>query len=249
MRRFSVARDDLNAAKLYNCMGASFVLYYADPEGDACAIRTDADVQEMLRLSAGANLIKLSANMANTCAVRPHVQSACNMACNAASTAAVEAKKVAEEAIVLGVRGVSYAQDQWVRIQSPEPAKEEPEKQPFLKKAAEEAIVLGVRGYSYASDQIGRLYPPAPEAVPLKEAPAVASSVEVATTVEVPVQPQLVAPPVEAPAKPVERPSSMMEQRLAELASMGFTDRMLNATLLVQNNFDVSACVAVLLDG
>jgi hypothetical protein len=41
----------------------------------------------------------------------------------------------------------------------------------------------------------------------------------------------------------------MMEQRLAELASMGFTDRMLNATLLVQNNFDVSACVAVLLDG
>jgi hypothetical protein len=116
---------------------------------------------------------------ASSSAIKPHVQCARDLASTAAGeakkvagTAAVEAKKVAEEALVLGVRGYSYAHDQWVRVQSPQPATPsvpQPEKQPFYKKAAEEAIVLGVRGYSYAQDQFGRLACP-PDVEPIKVA-------------------------------------------------------------------------------
>jgi len=225
-RRFSIARGELNAAKLYNCLGAPFVLTYRDCDGDSCSIRTDADVEEMMRLYKGGNLIKLNAAMISSsnsiCAsVKPHIKSAQNIAASAAE----EVKKAAEEALVLGVRGYSYAQDQWNRTTPPAvtaPIEKPKEHQPLVKKVAEEAIVLGMRGYSYAQHQLSGPNP-AP-LVPLKE------------TQE------------EKVVEKDEGNSYVMEQRLNELSAMGFADRTKNKALLIQHNMDLTAAVAALLD-
>jgi hypothetical protein len=61
-------------------MGTPFLLFYADPDGDGCAIRTDADVHELMRLSNGAALIKLTAD-ANRADTLTNIRCALSLFC------------------------------------------------------------------------------------------------------------------------------------------------------------------------
>lgn len=168
---------------------------------------------------------------------RPHLRSAQRAVATAATNVAHESKKVAEEALVLGARGVSYASDSsrsavaTVSDVAATVAKES-------KKVAEEAIVLGVRGVSYASNQWTRLSSEAkPEQQPQPQPPSTtdASWVKVESS----------SPPTD-PEPPV---SYAMQKRLDELAAMGFTDRDRNLVLLRESNLDLAVCISRLLEG
>lgn len=258
-RRFSFTPDALTINSLYDALGLPIVLSYTDSEGDTVSVRTQPDLDEMLRTRSG-DVVRMQATVARSLsgssitqavkpAVRavqkmaePHIQSAKNLAgvavesakC-AASTADVEVKSAATTTCVA------------------------------VKKVAEEAIVLGVRGYSLAYDSI---YPGVPcedgesNNKPTIELPSAPTAADVAAAASVhddqvpPVAPLSAdfvkiesSPPATVATKIDEPPvDPKLEALLNELESMGFTKREHNRALLLQNQMDLAATVAMLLD-
>lgn len=213
-----------------------------DNEGDHITVRTEADLEEMLRTTRrdASGLVRLHATRPRSDnlveAARPHIRVARRYAASAADLVAKEAKKVAEEAIVLGVRGVSFVEDQWQRCSFGSDAPNDAAAVPLV--AAADAEVAYAEPPRSNEDWIN---------LPRSNTPPAAAA---------------------AAATPEQTPplSYPMEQRLNELSSMGFCDRERNRGLvtlcrahvvyrvlivraqLMQHNLDVAAVVAALLD-
>ena len=160
-------------------------------------------------------------------------------------------KQIAEEALVLGVRGVSYVEHKWNsagRIapavleeyeeenKEEEAALESAEKQAEPKKAEPPKPVI-------MSDSWVNL--PSPTTVAAAPAPVPAAPVPAA-----PKQVQLKAPAVHkvaVPAPAVPAASDKLERLLAELHGMGFTDRERNVAALLKSRNSIEDAVASLL--
>lgn len=250
-RRFSFAPKALTISTLYDALGLPIVLSYTDSEGDTISVRTQPDLDEMLRTRSG-DVVRMQATVARslsgssiTQAVKPAVRAVQKMAephiesaKNLAGVAVDSAKSVVSSA---DVEVKSAAVSTCVAV----------------KKVAEEALVLGVRGYSLAYDSI---YPGTPssceETKPL-ELPAVPAPIieaPAAAAVQVPASAVTLADEVPPPAAPLSaefvkiESNPDVERLLNELQNMGFSERERNRAFLLQNNMDIAATVAMLLD-
>lgn len=244
-RRFSFAPSELTVSALYEALGLPIVLAYTDEDGDNISVRTQPDLDEFVR-TRRSNVLRMHATVARSLsgssisqavkpAVRamqkmaePHIETAKNMAGvavesakQAASTADVEVKSAATSTCVA------------------------------VKKVAEEAIVLGVRGYSLAYDS---LYPGVSDA-PVSQGDQCQVEAQVASPLkqEEPKPEEAVPPAAPLSGDFVKIESAPVldmrtENLLNELSNMGFGERERNRELLFQNNMDIAATVAMLLD-
>jgi len=147
-------------------------------------------------------------------------------------------KHIAEEALVLGVRGVSYVEHKWNSAGRIAPAvlsdEEEEEARVEEGKAEEKAAPKHV----VMSDSWVNM--PSPVVAPVPAAPV---------PVALPMPVQLKAPAVHKVAvpAPVPAPSDKLEKLLAELHGMGFTDRERNMAALLKSRNSIEDAVASLL--
>lgn len=251
-RRFSFPVNELTVGALYEALGLPLVLAYTDAEGDCISVRTQPDLDEMLR-TRQENTIRMHATVSRSLSG--------NTICAAVKPAVRAVQKAADSAVETAKSGASSGAEGAKSVATSTAI--------AAKRVAEEALVLGVRGYSLAYNQI---YPGIPDGVvPLKgeetananvpptegepacpappvsdsmtEPPALSESSEDASAPPAPLSGEFVK--LEGSAPPVDL---RMESLLNELEGMGFSDRERNRTLLNQNKMDLASTVAMLLD-
>jgi len=147
-------------------------------------------------------------------------------------------KQIAEEALVLGVRGVSYVEHKWNSAGRIAPAVLDEEKRDDAEAAKPEPPKPVVMSDSWVN-------------VPSSSSPSASppSSVSAAPIPAAPKPVQLKAPAVHKVAvpAPIPAPSDKLERLVAELHGMGFTDRERNVAALLKSRNSIEDAVASLL--
>lgn len=250
-RRFSLARD-FTMAQWREAFGSSQPVYYSF-DGDNIALRTDADIAEMLRvLQPEKNTFQLFCFASEQ---------------SFTETLLTKGKNLTEEAIVLGVRGRSYVENKFRHSPSaneksaaPAPestptsaplsnasadAEEQPEESAIVngakkvargvKQCAEEVAVLGVRGYSYMEHELNRSSSSQNNSEAEAELEVVSPSIS-SSWVQVEE-----APPAAPPVDPE------LQRNLDQMRDMGFEDVEMNRALLMRNKNNLEDAVSELL--
>jgi hypothetical protein len=111
-RKFSLPRSNLTLETLYAAYGCETLLCYRDRENDLISLRTPADLEEFFRTApVEDNIYRLVTSKGRDTVMAT--------ASAAGARVAQTGKQLAEEAIVLGVRGVSYVEQKWNTTNAP----------------------------------------------------------------------------------------------------------------------------------